>query len=164
MELLALKQNVYSENYTPQFVHISRSFSVLTLLYVTDNLLNCSWGSQGKNTEVVCHSLLQWTTFWIFIGRTYVEAETPILWLPDVKSWLSGKDPDTGKDWRQEEKGMTEDSMVGWHHRLDGHEFEQVSRVGDGQGSLACCSPRGHQEPDMAGWGTYAISRSRLSL
>jgi len=61
---------------------------------------------------------------WIFIGRTDAEAETPILWLPDVKNWLTGKDPDAGKDWRQEEKGMTEDEMVGWHHWLDGHEFE----------------------------------------
>ena len=61
---------------------------------------------------------------WIFFGRTNAEAETLILWPPDVKNWLTGKDPDTGKDWRQEEKGMTEDEMVGWHHRLDGHEFE----------------------------------------
>ena len=60
---------------------------------------------------------------WIFIGRTDAEAETPILWLPDAKNWLFGKDPDTGKDWRQEEKGIIEDEMVGWHHRLDGHEF-----------------------------------------
>ena len=122
MELLALKWNVYSENYTPQFVHFSRSFSVLTLPCVTDNLLNCSRGSQGKNTEAVCHSLLQWTTFWIFIGRTDVQAENPILWPPDVKSWLSGKDPGAGKDQRQEEKGTTEDEMVGWHHRLNGRE------------------------------------------
>ena len=78
---------------------------------------------------------------WIFIGRT--NAEAPILWPPDVKNWLIGKDPDAGKDWRQEEKGMTEDEMVGWHHRLDGHEFEQTPGVGDGQGSLACCSPWG---------------------
>ena len=140
MELLVLKWKVYSENYTPQFVHFSHSFSVLTLPYVTDNLLNCSWGSQGKNTEVVCHSLLQWTTFWICIGRTDVEAETPILWPPDVKSWLSGKDPEAGKDWGQE-KRMTGDRMVGWHHRLNGHELEQAPGVGDGQGSLACCSP-----------------------
>ena len=63
---------------------------------------------------------------WIFIGRTDVEAETPILWLPNVKNWLIWKDPNAGKDWTQEEKGMTEDEMVGWHHRLDGHEFEQA--------------------------------------
>ena len=68
--------------------------------------------------------------------------------LPDVKNWLIGKDPDAGKDWRQEEKGTTEDEMIGRHHRLDGHEFEQALGVGDGQGSLACCSPWGHKELD----------------
>ena len=71
---------------------------------------------------------------WVFIGRTDVEVETPILWPPDVKSWLIGKDPDAGKDWRQEEKGMTEDEMVGWHHWLNGHGSGWTSRVGDGQG------------------------------
>ena len=71
---------------------------------------------------------------WIFIGRTDAEAETPILWLPDVKNWSLGKDPDAGKDWRQEEKGMTEHEMLGWHQRLNGHEFEQAPGVGDGQG------------------------------
>ena len=81
---------------------------------------------------------------WIFIGRTDAEAETRILWAPDV-NWLIGKDSDAGKDWRQEEKGTTEDEMVGWHHWLDGHEFEQDPGVGDGQGSLECCSPWGHR-------------------
>ena len=80
---------------------------------------------------------------WILIGRTDAEAETPILWQPDAKNWLIGKDPDAGKDWRQEEKGKTEDEMVGWHHQLNRHEFEQVLAVGDGQGSLACCSTWG---------------------
>ena len=80
---------------------------------------------------------------WVFIGKTDVEAETPIIWPPAVKNWLLGKDPDVGKDWRQGEKGMTEDEMVGWHHWLDGHEFEQALKVGDGQGGLACCSPWG---------------------
>ena len=78
---------------------------------------------------------------WVFIGRTDAEAETPILWPSDVKNWLTGKDPDAGKDWGQEEKGTTEDEMVGCHHRLHGHEFEQTPEGGDGQGSLACCSP-----------------------
>ena len=82
---------------------------------------------------------------WIFIGRTDVEAETLILWPPDGKSWLIWTDPDAGKDWRQEEKGMTEDEMVGWHHWLDGREFEQAPEVGDGQGSLGSCSPWGHK-------------------
>ena len=76
---------------------------------------------------------------WIFIGRA--DAEAPILWPPDAKSWLIGKDPDAGKDWGQEEKGMTEDEMVGWHHRLDGHGFVQAPGDGKGQGSLVCCSP-----------------------
>jgi len=72
--------------------------------------------------------------------------------LTTSKNWLIGKDPDAGKDWRQEEKGMTEDEMVGWHHRLDGHESEQAPGVGDGQGSLACCSPWGRKELDMIEW------------
>ena len=80
---------------------------------------------------------------WIFIGRTDVEAETAILWPHDAKNWHSIKAPDAGKDWRQEEKGMTEDEMVGWYHWLNGHEFEQAPWVGDGQGSLVCWSPRG---------------------
>ena len=73
---------------------------------------------------------------WIFTGKTDAEAETPIIWPPDAKSWLIWKDPDAGKDWGQEEKGTTENVIVGWHHQLDGHEFEQALGVGDGQGSL----------------------------
>ena len=83
---------------------------------------------------------------WILIGRTDAEPEAPILSLPDAKNWLIGKDPDAGRDWRQEEKGTTENEMVGWHHRLEGHEFEEAPGVGDGQGSLVCCSPCGHEE------------------
>ena len=82
---------------------------------------------------------------WIFIRSTDSEAEAPILWPPDVKNWLTRKDPDPGQDWRQEEKGMTEDKMVGWHHWLNGHEFEQVPGDGEEKGSLACCSPWGSQ-------------------
>ena len=89
---------------------------------------------------------------WIFIGRTDVEAETPIIWPFDAKNWLTGKDPDAGKDLRQEEKGMIEDEMVGWHHQLNGYEFEQALGVGDGQGSLACCCPWGHKESDTTEW------------
>ena len=84
---------------------------------------------------------------WIFIGRTDAEAKTPILWPLDAKSWLTGKDPDAGKDWRQE-KGMTEDEMVGWHHQLDEHESEQALRIGNGQRGLACYSPWGSKESD----------------
>ena len=87
--------------------------------------------------------------FWIFIGRTDAEAEAPILWPPDVKSWLIRKDPDSGKDWRQEEKGMTEDEMVGWHHWPKGHGFGWTPAVGDGQGGLASCGSWGHKESDM---------------
>ena len=88
--------------------------------------------------------------FWIFIGRTDIEAETPILWPPDGKSWFIWKNPDAGKDWRQEEKGMTEDKMVGLHHQFNRHEFEQTLGDGEGQGSLACCRLQrvGHD------WGT----------
>ena len=89
---------------------------------------------------------------WIFIGRTDAEAETPILWPSDTKNWLIGKDPDAGKDRRQEEKGMTDNEMVGWHHRLNGHEFEQALGVGDGQGSLGCCSPWGRKELYTTKW------------
>ena len=103
-----------------------------------------SWeflGLQGDQT-----SLSKGNQSWIFFGRTDAEAETPILWPPAVKNWLIGKDPDAGKDWRQEKKGMTEDEMVGWHHWLDRHEFEQAPGVGDGQGSLAWCSSWGHKD------------------
>ena len=89
---------------------------------------------------------------WKFIGRTDAEAEAPILWPPDAKNWLIGKDPDVRKDWRQEEKGMTEDKMVGWHHQPDGLELEQVLGVDDGQGSLECCSPWGCKDSDMTEW------------
>ena len=89
---------------------------------------------------------------WIFIGRTDAEAEAPILWPPDAKNWLTGKDPDAGQDWRREEKGTPDDEMVGWHHWLEGHEFEQALRVGDGQGSLICCSPWGRKESDKTEW------------
>ena len=87
---------------------------------------------------------------WLFIGRT--DAEAVILWSPDVKSQLIGKDPDVGKDWRQEEKGVTEDEMVGWYHWINGHEFEQTLGDSEGQGSLACCSSLGCKEWDMTEW------------
>ena len=94
----------------------------------------------------------------IFFGRTNAEAEAPILWPPDVKNWLIGKDPDVGKDWRQEGKGTTENEMVGCHHQLNGHEFEQAPGVGEGQGSLTCCSPWGRKKLDTTerlNWSTY---------
>ena len=87
---------------------------------------------------------------WIFIGMT--DAGAPILCPPDAKNWLICKDPDAGKDWREEEKGTTEDEMVGWHHCLNWHGFEQAPGVGNGQGSLGCCSPWGHKESDVTKW------------
>ena len=94
---------------------------------------------------------------WVFIGRTDVEAETPILWPPDVKSWLIWEDPDAGNDWGQEEKGTTEDEMVGWHRRLDGHGFGWTPGVGDGQGGLACCDSWGRKESDTTEWLNWAV-------
>ena len=111
-------------------------------------LSNCgvgedSWESLGLQDQT---SQSQRNQLWIFIRRTDAGAEAPILWLPDAKNWLIRKDPDAGKDRGQEEKGMTEDKMVGWHHCLNGHEFEQAPGNGEGLGSLACCSPWGPKE------------------
>ena len=89
---------------------------------------------------------------WVFIGMTDVEAETPLLWSPDAKSWLIWKDPDAGKDWGQEEKGTTEDEMVGWHHQLNGHGFGWDPGVGDGQGGLVYCGSWGRKESDTTEW------------
>ena len=87
---------------------------------------------------------------WVLIGRTDAETEAPILWPPDAESWLIWKDPDAGKDWGQEEKGRTEDEMVGWHHQLSGHEFGWTLGVGDGQGDLACCGSWGSKWSDTS--------------
>ena len=89
---------------------------------------------------------------WVFIGRNDAEAETPVLWPPHAKSWLTGKDCDPGRDWGQEEKGMTEDEMVRWHHHLNGHEFEQALGIGAGQQGLACCCLWGCKESDTTEW------------
>ena len=89
---------------------------------------------------------------WVFIGRTDITAETPILVPPHVKSWLIGKDPDAGREWGQEEKGMTEDEMVGWHHQFNGHWFGWTLVVGKGQGGLACCGSWGCKQLDMTEW------------
>jgi len=115
--------------------------------------LNCgfgddSWESLGLQGDPTTPS---WNQSWIFIGRTDIEAETPILWPPYVKNWLIGKDPDARKDWRQE-KGTTEDEMVGWYYQLDGHGFGWTPGVGDEQGSLACCSPWGYKVLDKTEW------------
>ena len=123
-------------------------------------LLNCSVGEdfweslrlQGNPTS----------PSGIFIGRTDAEAEAPILQPPDLKNWLIGKDPDAEKDWRQEEKGTTEDEMVGWNHWLDGHEFKQAPGVGNGQGGLVCCSPWGCKESDMTEQLNWTEFRGRF--
>ena len=96
---------------------------------------------------------------WIFSGRADAEAEAPMLGPRDLKSWLIRKDPDAGTDWRQEEKVTTEDEMVGWHHRLNGHEFEQAPGDGEGHGSLVCCSPLGCEELDT----TEQLNNNNLS-
>ena len=114
-------------------------------------LLNCgvgedSWEPIGLQGNQASQS--RGNQSWMFIARTDAEVETPALWPPDAKNWLIWKEPDAGKDWRREEKGMTEDEMVGWYHRLNGHEFEWTPGVGDGQGGLACCNSWGRKESD----------------
>ena len=114
-------------------------------------LLNCgagedSWESLGLQEIQPLHP--KGDQSWVFIGRIDVEAETPILWPLDAESWLIWKDPDAGKDWGPEEKGMTEDEMVGWHHWHNGHGFGWTPGVGDGQGGLASCDSWGHKESD----------------
>ena len=107
---------------------------------------------------------------WMFIGRTDAEAETPVLWSHHEKSWLTGKDSDAGRNWGQQEKGITEDKMTGWHYRLNGHEFKWTPGVGDGQGALACCNSWGRNESDTTeglnwtelNWRTYYIAERTI--
>ena len=101
---------------------------------------------------------------WIFIGRTDAQAEASVLWPLDVKNWLTGKDPDAGKDWRLEEKGTTGHKMVGWHHRLHWHESKQAPGVGNGQGGLACFSLWGHKESDTTEWLNWTLSKDETLL
>ena len=104
---------------------------------------------------------------WVFIGRTDAEAETPICWPTDAKSWVIWKDPDVGKDWRQEEKGTTEAEMARWHHRLNGHEFEWTLGDGDGQGGLVCCNSWGCKElntTEQLNWTELNSIFSRISF
>ena len=133
--------------------------SILQMTEFVTFFFSCStaWRSSPLDCKEIQPVHPKGNQSWIFIGRTdqhqsFQQAETPVLWLPDAKSWLIWKDPDAGRDWGPEEKGMTENEMVGWHDRLNGHEFEQALGVGDGQGGLACCSPWGRKESDMTEW------------
>ena len=112
-------------------------------LWCWRRLLRVPWTARRSS-----QSILKEISPEYLLERLMLKLKTLILWPSDARNWLIGKDPDAGEDWRQEEKGMTEDEMVGWHHWLDGHEFEQALGVGDGQGSLTCCSPWGHKELD----------------
>ena len=116
-------------------------------LLVSDYFISLSFFKQEDCKEIQpVHS--KGDQSWVFFGRTDTKAETPILWPPHAKSWLIGEDPDAGRDLGQEEKGMTEDEMAGWHHWLDGRESEWTPGVGDGQGGLACCNSWGRKELD----------------
>ena len=112
-------------------------------LWCWRSLLRVPWTARRSNQSILKE---------ISPGRNDAKAETPVLWPPHAKSWLIGKDPDAGRDWGQEEKGMTEDEMAGWHHWLDGCESEWTPGVGDGQGGLACCDSWGCKESDMTEW------------
>ena len=141
----------YKESWVPK----NWCFWTVVLQKTLESLLDC------KEIQPV-HS--EGNQSWIFIGRTDDETEVSILWPPDVKNWLIGKDSDAGKDWRQEEKGMVEDEKVGWHRWLDGCEFEQTPGVGDGQGSLVCCSPGGYKEPEMTEWLNWTKTFMKWTL
>ena len=120
-------------------------------LWCWRRLLKVPWTARRSNQSILkeiqpVHS--EGDQPWEFFGRNDAKAETPVLWPPHAKSWLIGKDSDAGRDWGQEEKGMTEDEMAGWHYQLDGHEFGWTPGVGDGQGSLTCCNSWGRKESD----------------
>ena len=133
-------------------------------------LLNCgagenSWESLGLQGDPASPSERRSVS--VFIGRTNAEAETPILWPPDTKNWLIGKDPDAGKDWEQEEKWTTGEEVVGWHHQLNGHGFGWTPGFGDGQGGLACCGSWGHKESDTTeqlNWTEYVEFKKRIQM
>ena len=132
-----------------ELLHVSISFNLLFRLWavVLEKTLDCP-----LDCKEIQSVHLKGNQSWIFIGRTDAEAEAPILWPPDVKSQLIRKDPDVRKDWKQEEKGMIEDELVGWHYQLSGCEFAQTRGHGEGQGGLACYHPWGHKEYNVTGW------------
>ena len=148
------KSRTWLSDFYFHFLFLFPFFSICMLCSQSSiaSLLNCGVGKDSWSplaSKEIKPVNPKGNQSWILIGRTEAEAETPTLWPPDAKNWLTGKDPDAGKEWRQEEKGTTENEMVGWHHWLSGHEFEQALGVDDGQGSLTCCSPCGHKESDM---------------
>ena len=147
-------KGLYSQSYDfSSSLYGCESWTIKKGLRAKESMLsNCgagedTWESLGKQGDQPINP--KGSQSWIFTGRAGAEAEAPVLWPPDVKSRFIGKDPDARKDWKQEEKGTTEDEMAGWHHWLSGHEFEQVPGVGDGQGGLACCSLWGHKEQTL---------------
>ena len=161
----------------PVKVHLVKAMVFPVIMYGCESWTKESWVPKNwcfwtVALEKTLKSPLDWKEIqpvhpkgnqsWIFIGRTDVETENPILWPPDVKNWLIWKDPDAGKDWRQEEKGTTDDEMVGCHHQLDGHEFEQAPGVGDGQGGLVCCSAWGRKESDTTKWLNWTPERREM--
>ena len=123
----------------------------LMLLNCWRRLLRVPWTARRSNHPKGDQS-------WMFIGRNDAKGEAPVLWPPPAKSWLIGKESDAGRDWGQEEKGMTEDKMAGWHHWLDGHEFEWTPGVGDGQGGLMCCDSWGHKSrTQLSDWTELVV-------
>ena len=142
-------------NWSWIFIGRTNAEAEMPIFWLTDMKNWCFWTvvlektlESPLNCKEIQPDPLTGDQSWVSTGRTDVEAETPILWLPDVNSWLIRKNPDAGKDRRQEKKGVMEDGMVVWHHWLNGHEFEQALGVGDGQGILVCRSPGGHKESD----------------
>ena len=126
-------------------------------LWCWRRLLRVPWNARRSNQSILKEISPEYTLEGLMLKLKLQHFKTSIFWPPDVKTWLIGKDPDAGKDWRREEKGMTEDEMVGWHHRLDEHEFEQAPGIGDGQGGLACCSPWGCKELEVTEWLNWTV-------
>ena len=132
-------------------------------LWCWRKLLRVAWTARRSNQSILKEISHEYS----LEGLTLKLSETPVLWPPNVKKWLIRKDCDAGKDWRQEEKGTTEDKMVEWHHQLSGHEFKQAPGVGNGQGSLACCSPWGRKESEMTeqlNWTAVATGLEKVSF
>ena len=135
-----------------------KNLTFLLIIYSKEHLLYTSINMHKYSKEIKQVSPKR-NQPWLFIGRTDTKAEAPILWPPDVKSWLTGKDPDAGKGWGQEEKGTTEDEMVGWHHWLQGHEFEHTSGDREGQGSLAALHGVAKNRTRLSDWTKYMLQR-----